>query len=539
MGVFVGTRELISNEESSLKRLLLTGNVSSFYIDMKNVLTQSIYGNTEILGRYKDSNVYKNRILTIDLSGDNYISEIPFSESLAFFDLTNDGIKEKTSWIQSVDGILALDKNNNGKIDGNSEVFGKNSLDGLDELQKLVDTNHDDIANKDDKLFSKLLIWQDHSRDGISQPSELKSLEQVGIEKIELNVLKINFSFKGPLLHRLGRFTKINGDEGVVFDTILSYDQRITTVDISMIPNYKVHIDSKKLPQLRAYGHVYNTEIAYNTNENLRKLALLMSKDITYTERYFDQFIEEWSGFNALLRTIQQEYKLKSLPIVSETDKQIWILETFVAANVNKYSIEREIINTAKLMKTGENPNVRALFYSSENSYVTKEYENLRDRYGAFFTLQTFYPEIMEGVNYDYSIDEFVIKDLTSFNKNFTAYVNNSKVPLESKFHLANKMHVLQGTFIHFNASQITNDIANDEMKKAMRAIFNGNFTPVVYKAFKCGNKKAYTMYQEKADGLYFKTLPYDFNASSKQNDDSECLVTDWLKLSIVLKTMS
>lgn len=526
IGVFMATRELLSNEYSS-------DNFQDFYIGFKNDLLVDLGVTTEVLGRDNDGIRRKNRILVLDLSNNENNSTVPLADSTAYFDFTGDGIKEKTSWIYAVDGILVLDKNHNGQIDGINEVFGKNAVGGLEELKKLVDSNDDDLINRDDRLYSKLMIWQDRSQDGRSQPSELKTLEQVGVEKIELNVL--NFNSKTPFFHRLGHFIKNDGDEGLAYEARLMSDPQISIIETSMIPNYTLHHETEKLPKLRGYGTVFKSDIAYNVNENLRQLAFLMSKNIIDSERSFDQFMEEWSGFNTLLRTIQKEYKLSSLPIVSETDKQIWILEAFSAADVNKHIIEQEIKTTANMMKTGGNRNVRALFYSNENTYVARQYKNLRDRYSAFFTLQTFYPNVMDGVSYNYSIDEFVIKDLKKFHKNVSNYFNSSKVSIESKLYLANNMHTLQGTFLHFNASEITKNIVDDEMQKVVSSIYDGNFTPVVYKAFDCGNGKGYMLYKQNVDGIYVKTKPYNNSNSNNQKADGQCFTSGWLKIETLM----
>ena len=40
------------------------------------------------------------------------------------FDLDNNGFAEKTAWIGTEDGFLALDRNGNGNIDNGGELFG-------------------------------------------------------------------------------------------------------------------------------------------------------------------------------------------------------------------------------------------------------------------------------------------------------------------------------------------------------------------------------------------------------------------------------
>ena len=41
-----------------------------------------------------------------------------------YFDLDKNGFAEKTAWIGTEDGFLALDRNGNGIIDNGGELFG-------------------------------------------------------------------------------------------------------------------------------------------------------------------------------------------------------------------------------------------------------------------------------------------------------------------------------------------------------------------------------------------------------------------------------
>ena len=476
VGVFGTTRALMYKEYTS-------GDFQDFYIALKDDILVGFGATAEVLDRDETSMLRKNRILILDLSNSENNSTVPLADSTAYFDFKGNGFKEKTSWIYAIDGILVLDKNHNGQVDGINEVFGKKEVGGLEELKKFVDSNDDDLLNKEDKLYSKLMIWQDRSQDGRSELSELKTLEQVGIKEIKLNVLNFNYNLNAPLFYKSGRFIKHDGDEGLVYEARLTSDPKILIMGTSMIPNYTVHHETEKLPKLRGYGTVFKSDIGYNANENLRKLAFSMSKNIIEAECSFDQFIAEWSGFNPLLRTIQKEYKLSSLPIISEIDKKIWIYSAFTSVDEYQDVVEEEIRMNAKIMQAGGSPKIRELYDNQRNTSFLQLYKALRNRYSAFFTLQQFYPNVMNGVSYNYSIDEFVIKDLKKFHKNVSNYFNSSKVSVESKLHLANTMHTLQGTFLHFNASDITKTIVDDEMQKVIRSIFDGSFTPVVYKS--------------------------------------------------------
>lgn len=110
------------------------------------------------------------------------------------FDLNNDGVKEKTGWIAADDGLLVMDRDDNGTIDNGGELFGdqtplKNGSIAATGYQALdeLDSNHDGYITKEDADFNKLQVWVDKNQDGASQYDELYSLTDAGIEKINLD----------------------------------------------------------------------------------------------------------------------------------------------------------------------------------------------------------------------------------------------------------------------------------------------------------------------------------------------------------------
>jgi len=66
--------------------------------------------------------------LILDLNGDGARStRLGYgagSLSTTYFDMDNDGFAERTAWVASGDGLLVMDKNGNGKIDNQTELFG-------------------------------------------------------------------------------------------------------------------------------------------------------------------------------------------------------------------------------------------------------------------------------------------------------------------------------------------------------------------------------------------------------------------------------
>ena len=107
--------------------------------------------------------------LVLDLDGDGI--ELTSIENGTLFDLNNDGILDQTGFGGADDGLLALDRNGDGIINNQSELFGDNrdsgAEDGFARLAEL-DSNGDGIFDANDEAFEDVVIWQDLNQDGVS-----------------------------------------------------------------------------------------------------------------------------------------------------------------------------------------------------------------------------------------------------------------------------------------------------------------------------------------------------------------------------------
>jgi hypothetical protein len=84
-------------------------------------------------------------------------SSATLSQAKVDFDLNVDGEIDSISYAAGPSAFLALDKNNNGKIDDGSELFGATSGDGFADLAQ-YDDNRDGVIDESDTVFSKLQL---------------------------------------------------------------------------------------------------------------------------------------------------------------------------------------------------------------------------------------------------------------------------------------------------------------------------------------------------------------------------------------------
>ncbi len=86
--------------------------------------------------------------LALDIDKDGVIDPYSLEDSIAYFDITGDGIREKIGWVKDNDALLVYDKNENGRIDGVDEVFGNLTKKGFDELRELINSDGNNTIDK-------------------------------------------------------------------------------------------------------------------------------------------------------------------------------------------------------------------------------------------------------------------------------------------------------------------------------------------------------------------------------------------------------
>jgi hypothetical protein len=116
------------------------------------------------------------------------------------FDFSGTGIKDKSGWVGTDTGILVYDKNGDGVIGNGTEILGDHFAAGANNgfaALATLDSNHDGIIDANDTAFAHLQVWIDSNENGVSDPGELNSLGDIGIQSISLALTAVNEAVAG------------------------------------------------------------------------------------------------------------------------------------------------------------------------------------------------------------------------------------------------------------------------------------------------------------------------------------------------------
>ena len=140
--------------------------------------------------------------IIIDLSGKGF--DLTDAQHGVNFDLDGDGFPEQVSWTAANSDVafLFLDRNGDGRVNNGIELFGDvtpqlppppdilpNGFNALAMYDRpgYFGGNGDGVIDSRDAVFSQLRLWQDRNHNGITDPDELHTLPELGIESISLD----------------------------------------------------------------------------------------------------------------------------------------------------------------------------------------------------------------------------------------------------------------------------------------------------------------------------------------------------------------
>ena len=409
--------------------------------------------------------------LVLDMNKDGKISTVGLEESETYFDLTGDGVKERTSWVKSEDAFLVYDKNEDGKIADINEVFGNASKSGFDELREIADSNYDNKIDRRDVLYNRLQLWHDYDQNGKVDDGELISLKDAGVESISLNSIGTSIEIDGAILTDASKYTDSQGNKELIVDLELKYQPKVS-INHQNKP-YDLDPSSLVLPSLRGYGKIANSFYTYNTNEAMKNMAKEYSGDINLIANHFDDFVATWAGFYTMAegRGISKEQFTPGF--LDVTAIKIWVLEQFSGNLVNSW-------RTVAHLKENTNGGYHNTNYSNQ-SYIDNKYNELISKYEGMFSLQSIYKDKVQGISYSADKDEFEILDEVLFKSSIIDYMNDSNTGLDYKIYLGKTLNNLQGVFLHFQDEDIISAIEDADLKETITNIFDSQSNTEIY----------------------------------------------------------
>jgi hypothetical protein len=211
------------------------GNYWVFYITMPNISLSS--GMVNFV--FKDA--AGNGVNAYNTGGTNSVFDITINSSPLVLDLDSNGVRTtavqrgvlfdvlaagspvRSGWTDGIDGLLVLDLNGDSQISDGRELFGNGTdtpngkaADGFAALAQ-YDLNQDAVIDSQDAVFSSLQVWVDANIDGLTEPSELKSLADLGIASLGLQAQVGTQIDNGNLLGLNASWT---GSDGAVHDLV-------------------------------------------------------------------------------------------------------------------------------------------------------------------------------------------------------------------------------------------------------------------------------------------------------------------------------
>ncbi len=386
-----------------------TGNISGNYeIPTSNVMDADV--STPEATPKAEISIDRGCPLVLDLTGDG-IRTLNIDDTNIYFNIQNSDFSNKTGWISKYDAFLAIDKDNDGKITRQEELFGTETQSGFEVLAN-YDSNNDGFINSSDSQFSSLKIWQDLNENGITDDGELKSLTEAGIASINLNAVKINDEQNNNTITGMSTFTTTDGTMLHIYNVNLAFNKIYTQYNGS----YELSADVLDMVWLRGYGQVADLQLAMTNDEDLKTFVRELSRydDAKALYNKMDEFLAKWIGCEDIAADAVQN---------GINSREIEILNKYLGLDLQ-----------------GEITADKKVFFDSA-------YQSLKNKIYTEFIAQTRIGDAFE-INYDYKTDSILYNDNTYENlienlpnqKNFFASYIIAKVLNDSNCLDGNKL---------------------------------------------------------------------------------------------------
>ncbi|MDR1368258.1 MAG: VCBS repeat-containing protein [Candidatus Accumulibacter sp.] len=139
------------------------------------------------------------------------------SEMRIQFDLDADEKMDSIAALKPGSAFLVFDRNQDGRVNDGSELFGALTGDGFGELAAM-DEDGNGWIDENDRIYARLYLWEN----GVGGTEQLKGLEEAGVGAISLTYVDTPFSLRGQHNEALGEirstgiFLMENGNVGTL-----------------------------------------------------------------------------------------------------------------------------------------------------------------------------------------------------------------------------------------------------------------------------------------------------------------------------------
>jgi len=181
------TRRLSFTQEYSYKESLEVSMKGFVQTSTQQIeLDMNLYFSSEFTQTYSiDKTMFYDPLVI------NYDGTLPELDKKTFdFDIDMNGESDQISMLKQGSGFLALDRDENGKIDDGYELFGTQNGNGFLDLKRYDKDNNGWIDENDD-IFDKLRIWSKNEDE-----DSLVALGEKGIGALYLGYAKGDFNLK-------------------------------------------------------------------------------------------------------------------------------------------------------------------------------------------------------------------------------------------------------------------------------------------------------------------------------------------------------
>jgi Ca2+-binding RTX toxin-like protein len=162
--------------------------------------------------------------LVVDLDGDGIELTDAFSSTVRF-DMSGDGVADRTGWAAADDALLVFDIGGDRRITDQAEVVlsvhGEDGMGDLAALAHAFDDNRDGVFDAADSRWKDFGLWRDADQDGKTSDGEFRTLEEAGLVRIGLDAQGSERVVAGNIVHALASYETADGGKGCVGDVTL------------------------------------------------------------------------------------------------------------------------------------------------------------------------------------------------------------------------------------------------------------------------------------------------------------------------------